>query len=126
MPFVVDEHSEWDNGQSFLFHFCLPFVEFLSVEEQFAIAGGCVAGIACIHVFGYMQALYPQLAVIEETVAIVEAYFAIAHRLYFGAGEHDSGFQPVFNGIFKSGGAVFYVNFLLQIAAINEPLQVLS
>lgn len=85
-----------------------------------------MAGVACVDVFGYMQAFYPKLAVVEETVAIVEAHFAVAHGLNFGAGEHDACFQPVFYGVFKSGGAVFYVNFLLQIAAINEPLQVLS
>ncbi len=104
----------------------MPFVELLSVEEQFAVAGGGVAGIASVHVFGYMQTLNPQLAVVKKTVAIIEADLVIAYGLYFGAGEHNAGFQPVFNGIFKSGGAVFYVNFLLQFAAINEPQQALS
>jgi hypothetical protein len=61
-----------------------------------------------------MKAFYPEFAIAEKAVAVVETYLAVAYRFYFRTGEHNTSLQPVFNGIFEGGGTVLYVDFFWQ------------
>ena len=126
VSFVVYEHAEGHYGKSFFFYFGMPFSEFFFLQQQFTVVYGRVAGIACVYIFGYVEALQPQLATVEKAIAVIEAYLAVSHRFYFGACEHNTGFQPVFDGIFISSWAVFYVNFVGQYLVVGNLELVIS
>lgn len=110
----VDEHAERHYGEAFFLSLHVPLVQLFSLQQQFAVVYGQVAGVAGIYILGYVQAFEPQLAVIKKTIAIIKTHLAIAHRFNLRTRKHYASLEPVFDGILIGGRAVLYINVLRQ------------
>ena len=51
----VDEHAERHYGEAFFLSLHVPLVQLFSLQQQFAVVYGQVAGVAGIYILGYVQ-----------------------------------------------------------------------
>lgn len=111
---IINEDTKRYYGHTLFLHLGAPLGQFLFIQQQLPLAGRVMTGIARIHIFGYVQALYPQFPPIKETVTIIETHLAVPDGLDLRPGKHNTRRQAVINGILKRSGAVLYIDVVGQ------------
>lgn len=108
---VVDEDADRDYGHAGVFGGFGDFLDFLFVEQEFAVAADIVVVVRSVEVFGDVHVLDPDGVVGDVAVGVGQRGFTLADCLDFRAGQYDTGGKRVGNFVVEVGSTVFYVDF---------------